>query len=136
MANTKYNRGVALERFIKRALEANGYYVMRSAGSKGIADLIAINHLELLFIQAKTTKFKPILTEENIRILQHFRFNYSGFKKYLVVKVAGSRPYALYWDSDSSKWVNDDMLTRLFNDYQHQVHSGSVGQKRDADGIK
>lgn len=42
MPNANYIRGANFERKIKKEYEQNGYYVMRSSGSKGIADLIAI----------------------------------------------------------------------------------------------
>jgi Holliday junction resolvase len=38
----RYGKGARRERLIKRTLEGLGYRVMRSAGSKGKADLIAL----------------------------------------------------------------------------------------------
>jgi Holliday junction resolvase len=40
--STNYTRGATLERKIKKQLEDEGYYVMRSAGSKGQVDLLAL----------------------------------------------------------------------------------------------
>lgn len=53
-----YNKGANYERALKKQLEMAGYYVMRSAGSKGPADLIAINNQtkKIKVIQAKTYK--------------------------------------------------------------------------------
>ena len=53
---TNYSRGAALERKIKKALEADGYLVMRSAGSKGPLDLIAVSINDMKFIQVKNHK--------------------------------------------------------------------------------
>lgn len=39
---TQYQRGANFERLVKKKWEENGYYVIRSAGSHGIADLVAI----------------------------------------------------------------------------------------------
>lgn len=51
---TNYTRGRQLEYRVKRDLERVGYFVVRSAGSKGAADLIALspNHAPLL-VQCK-----------------------------------------------------------------------------------
>lgn len=45
--NRSYGRGRALEYLIKDKLEAQGYFVVRAAGSHGVADLVAIRHKEL-----------------------------------------------------------------------------------------
>jgi Holliday junction resolvase len=42
MPNRNYQRGRAFEYRVKRYLEAEGYFVVRAAGSKGCADLVAI----------------------------------------------------------------------------------------------
>ena len=51
---TRYEGGAELERAAKKVLEDNGYYVIRSAGSKGIIDLSAFKVGETLLIQCKT----------------------------------------------------------------------------------
>ena len=50
-----YRRGSAFERKVKEMLELDGYYVVRSAGSHGVADLVAVKPGEVLFVQCKTT---------------------------------------------------------------------------------
>lgn len=40
--NKNYRRGVRLERRVQDDLEAQGYFVIRAAGSKGVADLCAL----------------------------------------------------------------------------------------------
>ena len=50
---TQYQRGANFEREVKKYLEEMGYYVMRSAGSKGLADLIALKKGKTLLIQCK-----------------------------------------------------------------------------------
>ncbi len=54
--NRKYQRGVAWERAIQQALEAQGYVTFRSAGSHGVADVVALHPLrrDVRLIQAKT----------------------------------------------------------------------------------
>ena len=49
----RYRRGADFERKIKKLLEAEGWFVVRSAGSKGLVDLIAVFEGEIWAIQAK-----------------------------------------------------------------------------------
>ncbi len=51
--NPKYRKGAAFERKVKHWLEANGWWVCRSAGSKGVADLVAIRDGKVLLVQCK-----------------------------------------------------------------------------------
>lgn len=46
-------RGASFERKVAAALTADGYLVVRAAGSHGPADLIAIKFGQVLFVQAK-----------------------------------------------------------------------------------
>ncbi len=48
--------GANVEREVKKYYEKLGYYVIKSGGSLGQADLVAIKGKELLFIQATKTK--------------------------------------------------------------------------------
>lgn len=51
---TNYSKGAAFERRVKKQLERLGYYVIRSAGSHGYADLAAFQaHRRPLLIQCK-----------------------------------------------------------------------------------
>ncbi len=56
---SNYSNGAELERAAKKSLEADGYYVIRSAGSKGLADLIALKPGELLLVQCKRRYIGP-----------------------------------------------------------------------------
>jgi hypothetical protein len=53
MPNSKYRAGRDLEYAAARDLEANGYLVIRAAGSHGLADLIAFKPGELVIVQCK-----------------------------------------------------------------------------------
>lgn len=48
-----YKKGAVFEHRIKKDLEKLDFYVLRSAGSHGIADLVALKFGETLLIQAK-----------------------------------------------------------------------------------
>jgi hypothetical protein len=54
MPNSKYRAGRDLEYAAARDLEANGYQVIRAAGSHGLADLIGFKPGELVIVQCKT----------------------------------------------------------------------------------
>jgi holliday junction resolvase Hjr len=51
---TTYERGRSFEWKVAKDLTDNGYLVIRAAGSKGAADLVAFKPGEVLFIQCKT----------------------------------------------------------------------------------
>lgn len=51
---TRYDRGRALEYATMKDLKTNGYETFRSAGSHGIADVLAFKPGQVLFVQAKT----------------------------------------------------------------------------------
>jgi hypothetical protein len=50
---TNYQNGAAWERKAKQYLEDKGYFVIRSAGSHGIADLAAFGYGKCYLIQVK-----------------------------------------------------------------------------------
>lgn len=50
---TNKARGTAFERKVAAALEADGYLVIRAAGSHGAADLVAVKTGQVLFVQVK-----------------------------------------------------------------------------------
>lgn len=51
---TRYGRGATLERRLKKKLEKEGFWVIRAAGSKGVADLVAIKNSQPYLIQVKS----------------------------------------------------------------------------------
>lgn len=56
---TGYRLGVALEYRVKALLERDGYYVVRSAASKGVVDLAAMKPRQLLLVQCKRSGALP-----------------------------------------------------------------------------
>ena len=48
-----YSRGAAFERRVRDLLESIGYLTIRSAGSKGVADLVALSSGSTLLVQCK-----------------------------------------------------------------------------------
>ncbi len=57
MSNANYQRGVRWERTCKKAWEARGYTVLRTAGSHGFADLVCLKPDRVVtFVQCKCLK--------------------------------------------------------------------------------
>lgn len=62
--NKNYNRGRAKEYLIQKSLEKDGWYTIRSAGSHGLADIVALRpatcghpwDYEVKFIQIKVSE--------------------------------------------------------------------------------
>lgn len=52
MVKKAYRKGARYERRAREELEAKGYCVVRSAGSRGAADLVAV---KVLYVQVKAT---------------------------------------------------------------------------------
>lgn len=50
---TQYARGTAFERTVAKRLEEDGYYVVRAAGSRGAADLVALKTGHVVLVQCK-----------------------------------------------------------------------------------
>lgn len=66
---THYTDGRRFEYDVRNDLEADGYWVIRAAGSKTKADLVAIKPGQLLIIQCKrNNKVGPAERAEIIRI--------------------------------------------------------------------
>lgn len=58
MVNTA-QQGRRIEHLVRHNMEAEGYIVMRSAGSKGAVDLFAIKPGQALFVQVKRSGTLP-----------------------------------------------------------------------------
>lgn len=54
---TNYRNGSEMERRTMAKLEDDGYYVVKSAGSRGCADLVAFKRGEVLMIQCKLDSY-------------------------------------------------------------------------------
>ncbi len=76
-----YQKGVRKERKIKKMYERQGYVVLRSAGSHGFADLIAINKEErkIIFIQCKPDGFN------DKKLKEAYKWIFGDFKTEFIV---------------------------------------------------
>lgn len=58
-SSSNYQRGRALEHRVRTHLRAQGYEVLRTAGSKSKIDLVAIKQGQILFVQCKRSGALP-----------------------------------------------------------------------------
>lgn len=69
--NLNYKRSRARENQLKLSLEKEGYYSIRAAGSKGIADVIAIKPVECANATHFEVRFLQVKVSEKFRNFQH-----------------------------------------------------------------
>lgn len=82
---TRVNSGVVFEYECRDHYEARGFHVIRSAGSRGEADIIAFNEKEVHLIQCKKEKTKYPNYDEDIKQLREVTCP-EYFKKIFIVK--------------------------------------------------
>lgn len=108
MPNVNYQTGRNRENYIRDVLEKAGWNVVRSAGSKGLFDLVAHKTGFVVFIQAKPQRVKHLWKE----YLQYALEN----NIYVLIVWKGTKHYdsALLtpYDEVYSTWF-DSMLQRL-----------------------
>jgi Holliday junction resolvase len=64
---TNYDAGTRFERETRHHLERNGYWVIKAAGSKGKADLVAIKPGQVLIVQCKRSGICPPAERAEVR---------------------------------------------------------------------
>jgi len=77
MALTNYQKGRDKEYRLKRKLEREGFTVLRTAGSHGFADLIAIDYRSrrIRFIQVKPDNFSKAAEKKLMEEHKEFKYN-------------------------------------------------------------
>lgn len=66
----QYQRGRRVEQEVIDFLGEHGYDCIRSAGSKGAADIVALNDSEILFVQVKLTDKTRVSPAEREQLLR------------------------------------------------------------------
>jgi hypothetical protein len=92
-------KGAKLENRVKHYFQGQGYLVIRSAASKGVADLVALSPDTCLVIQCKAGKSKITATER--KALEKLFNDCNG--DYLEVKVCTDSYISTY---DGDTWNN------------------------------
>lgn len=64
--NKLYKKGLYYENKARKELEAQGFYIIRSAASKGLWDIVAINNNIVRFIQVKTNDLPRLNERKNL----------------------------------------------------------------------
>ena len=82
----RYVKGANFERQVKKDLEAAGYFVVRSAGSKGKIDLVAMRTNDVRLIQCKTN---GVISKTDRRHLREMSREL-GIKTYIYEKAGSS----------------------------------------------
>lgn len=89
MTNKNYQRGRAFEYRIKQKLEACGFIVLRTSGSHGFADLVALKDSMVYFMQLKYGA--PITKAEQRKMFSIMQMHgWSNSMKFMVVH---GKPY-------------------------------------------
>ena len=92
---TKYRVGYLYEQEVRKLLENTGYYVVRSAGSKGFFDLVAFNSNSIRLIQVKKRgKLSPKQKTE-------FQVIFDKLPPNATIEV---------WGKQNGKWVMDKLF--------------------------
>jgi Holliday junction resolvase len=90
MPNSNYRAGRDLEYAAAKDLEANGYFVIRAAGSHGLADLIGFKPGEVLVVQCKTDGKMTARQQADLRCLAAMVPGLGGFP--LIARWAATGP--------------------------------------------
>jgi len=72
----QYRRGARVERLLRKKLESEGYYVVRSAGSKGAVDLVAWNINRIIVIQVAKIGVKTKKDFDRLRTVPITGYNF------------------------------------------------------------
>jgi hypothetical protein len=92
LPNRNYNRGRAFEYARKKAWEKVGYIVLRTAGSHGDFDLVAVRSGHVTFIQCKLTDDPTVAARLKKAFVAHPPFQSSRhFHQCLEVKIRGGK---------------------------------------------
>jgi len=87
MVNKKYRAGRRFEYEVKKYFEKLGWLVFRTAGSHGLADIIAVKESDTLLIQCK---YGSMPTKAEIGKL--WRYNWHKFDIHISVLIAHRKP--------------------------------------------
>jgi Holliday junction resolvase len=74
---TSYERGAKFERNVKKILESLGLLVVRSAGSHGPVDLVALGESKVFLLQFKAEKYRTkgsVDLEDLVRASRSFAY--------------------------------------------------------------
>ena len=91
---SKYQDGANFERRVRRSLETQGWYVIRSAGSHGLVDLIAFRQGEVWLMQNKISGTDTRHNKEQLLELA----NDNGFRAFIVSRGDKHTRYSIIFE--------------------------------------
>lgn len=111
-------RGANFERRVWKLLERSGYFVVRSAGSHGPADLVAITNGELLLIQCKipgklSSEAREALQEISDRVGATALLAYQEFGLGVLFQTMDGAVWELPWFTRRREPVNEMILASM-----------------------
>lgn len=105
MPNKNYQRGRRFEYKIKNKLESLGFVVLRTSGSHGFADLVALKDNIVYFMQLKYGA--PITKAEQQKMYNIM--NHNGWGSYIHFMIVHGRPYK------KTNWYELSATNELFH---------------------
>lgn len=100
---TAYKRGYYYEDKIRKELEGNGHYVIRSAGSKGLWDIVAISSEFIILIQSKKT---GLPTPKERKAMAEFKCPPNCIKQIWRFHGKGKKTI---WTWAANKWLKEEV---------------------------
>ena len=99
------SRGINRERQVRKALEAEGYWTCRAAGSFGDADVVALKAGQVpMMIEVKSTARGP---------WEHFGPK-DRAELEAAARVAGAVPWLVWWPSrGDAQWIHRDFWPKV-----------------------
>jgi len=129
MTNVNYVKGRACENYVANYLRRNGFYVVRSAGSHGVYDLVAICHGRVFGIQCKTNGqlsrkelIKIVETSERYGIIPFLAFRNN--RRVKIVNLITSECMTLKQFVESVKNSLTNVQAKSLNTITHIVTNG------------
>ncbi len=95
--NANYVAGRSFEYARKAAWEAEGYEVVRTAGSHGAYDLIAFRKDNVVFIQCKLTQDAATMERLAFNFLETPPIALKGVGQVLEVRIKGAKEVRRFW---------------------------------------
>lgn len=127
---TQYERGTKLERDLQHRWEYHGYYVMRSAGSHGLADLIHVGKGYVWLIQCKLhDKLRDKEREEELMKIER---PYNVIPCTAWYEKRGRRKYIVTRQLDSGQELEIEPLNREEEKKYQEMKKAKIEARKSA----
>lgn len=108
--------GITFENALKNHFEKQGYFVIRSAGSKSPADIVVISNDKLIFVQCKATKSdkpfpKSIASGKTYKDFE--QLNANAYKLIAFYNFKNNMCAIFIYDNTNKSWEYSYVITGL-----------------------